>query len=62
MFFVGDELTYADIVVAYMMDMLSNWISNDWKKSVPDLASFMERVFELPKIKKWIETRPKTEH
>lgn len=61
-FFVGDELTYADICVAYTMDMLGNWISNDWKENAPELAAFMGRINELPKIKKWIETRPQTDH
>ena len=44
------------------MDMLGNWISNDWKENAPELVALMGRVFELPKIKKWIETRPQTDH
>ena len=50
------------ISVAYTMDMLGNWISNDWKENAPELAAFMGRINELPKIKKWIETRPHSEH
>ena len=50
------------ISVAYTMEMLGNWISNDWKEKSPELVAFMERIFELPKIKKWIETRPHSEH
>ena len=50
------------ISVAYTMDMLGNWISNDWKEKAPELVALMERIYVLPKIKKWIETRPHSEH
>ena len=48
--------------MAYTLDMLGNWISNDWKEKAPELVALMERIYELPKIKKWIETRPHSEH
>ena len=50
------------VSVAYTMEMLGNWISNDWKEKAPELVALMERIVELPNIKKWIETRPHSEH
>ena len=58
---VGGDLTWADIAVAVTLDGLGNFFSNEWKESSPDMVAFIDRVFSQPNIKKWIDTRPKTE-
>ena len=60
-FLVGSGLTWADIHVASHFDILGNWISNDWKAAAPTMATHMDKVFSLPNIKKWIDSRPKSD-
>jgi len=60
-FFVGGELTWADIQFL----TLSKWISffagvENPYANFPKLAALKTRVEHVPKIAKWIEERPKT--
>ncbi|XP_020901884.1 probable glutathione S-transferase 5 isoform X2 [Exaiptasia diaphana] len=59
-FFVGDKLTYADIMVFYCLDLVH--IVKDLLGDHPELKAHFERVGNVPGIKKWVETRPKTDH
>jgi len=59
--FAGNELTWADIVVANMMDMMCAMVGIDLAKDFPILDEFKNKIYELPNIKNWIETRPKTD-
>jgi len=58
--FVGKTMTWADIVI---FSVLSWWSHADpaLMKSHPDLTKFIGMVASEPKIKHWIETRPKTD-
>ncbi len=60
-FLVGGELTYADIGLATVLFGVANRFGEGWKKTAPELAAHMDSVYSLPKIKKWIEVRPKND-
>ncbi|PFX16269.1 probable glutathione S-transferase 5 [Stylophora pistillata] len=62
-FFVGDKLTYADIIFFN----ITNGLLAKGKMEVPALikdfpllASHYERVMAIPNIKNWLETRPES--
>ncbi|XP_070545487.1 S-crystallin 4-like [Ptychodera flava] len=61
-FFVGDSLTWADLAFIvhtdYHVDQLKEAAT---LSAFPKLTALRERVLEQPKVKKWIEARPKTE-
>ena len=61
-FLVGSDVTVADIYIMHIMMALSAraW-GEEWKGKAPTLAKLVEKIQNLPNIKKWIETRPKTE-
>ena len=56
------QLTWADIVVANMLATLANMLPLSLEEDFPTLEHFKNKIFELPNIKKWIETRPVTEN
>jgi len=62
-FFVGDSVTWADL---YVFDVLSGVVERSEKPDLlskqgfSNLEAFCKRVGELPKIKAWVESRPKT--
>eukprot|EP00095_Tigriopus_kingsejongensis_P005005 maker-scaffold139_size317827-snap-gene-0.16 protein:Tk05005 transcript:maker-scaffold139_size317827-snap-gene-0.16-mRNA-1 annotation:"hypothetical protein DAPPUDRAFT_230761" len=61
-FLIGKELTYADLVFASVMEGLSGLFGDQWKKMAPELVQLSQKVYELPNIKKWRETRPSTDN
>ena len=65
------QLTWADIVVSDIITTLSgDRFGGDAKAIGAKLAkehsdkvsAYVDSIFDLPNIKKWIETRPKTEN
>ncbi|KHN74035.1 Glutathione S-transferase 1 [Toxocara canis] len=58
-YLVGKSLTWADIVIS---DAFAIWetLVPDFLSGYPELKKFVERVRELPNIKKWISERPKS--
>jgi glutathione S-transferase len=54
-------LTWADIEVAQLLSGLKDRIGPNILDSTPHLASLVDDVINLPNIKGWIETRPKTD-
>jgi glutathione S-transferase len=60
-FFVGDELTWADL--QYLS--FTKWITHSGVENpvanFPKLAALKARVEAIPKIAEWIEKRPKTD-
>ncbi len=58
---VGSDLTWADINLAWMLHNMSNKFSADWEKAAPELAAYSKKVLAQPKIKHYLETRPKAE-
>ncbi|XP_029035566.2 glutathione S-transferase-like [Osmia bicornis bicornis] len=60
-YFYGGQLSYADLFFAAISDSLSIAYEADITKDTPNLKSLRQKVLELPGIKEWIQTRPKTE-
>uniref|UniRef100_A0A0M3HR45 glutathione transferase n=1 Tax=Ascaris lumbricoides TaxID=6252 RepID=A0A0M3HR45_ASCLU len=59
-FFVGEKLTVADLNMLCIIGLFSSMFPNTAAKH-PHLTEFKEKIMSLPNIKKWIETRPKTD-
>ena len=55
------QLTWADIAVAQLLSGLKDRIGANILDSTPRLATLVDTTMNLPNIKKWIETRPKTD-
>ena len=56
-FFVGNNLTWADLhTFMYICDLPDKSVL----KSFPKLSNLVERVGNIPNIKNWVETRPVT--
>ncbi|XP_012139900.1 glutathione S-transferase S4 [Megachile rotundata] len=60
-YFHGGQLSYADLFFAAISDSLSIAYEADITKDHPRLKTLRQKVLELPGIKEWMETRPKTE-
>jgi len=60
-FFVGDGLTWADIVVAYNLTQLQTAFQVDLLKDYPALQKLVGKVENSPGIKEWIAKRPETQ-
>jgi len=56
-YLVGGKVSWADIVLYHFVKELP---AQDALKDAPKVAGVVERVANLPNIKKWVETRPKT--
>lgn len=54
-------MTVADIAIANCMFEMTAMIGEQWKAKFADFAKFVDEIMGLPNIKKWIETRPKTD-
>lgn len=60
-FFLNLQLTWADLAYYGYFSFLVEKFGEDFIKDLPLLKALIERVEALPNIKKWVETRPKTE-
>lgn len=58
--FIGDELTWADLAVVCCLSYLVEK-HPDLLADFPAIAAHVEKVCELPAIKEWIANRPKTD-
>ncbi|CAJ0567973.1 unnamed protein product, partial [Mesorhabditis spiculigera] len=58
-FLVGNSATWADLLIADHMHTILQ-LKPDTLQRFPEMLAFKKRVEELPQIKKWIATRPKT--
>ncbi|KAL6736816.1 hypothetical protein Aduo_007123 [Ancylostoma duodenale] len=59
-FLVGDSVTWVDLLIAeHVSSMLSK--VPDYLEGFPEVKAHMEKVQSIPKVKKWIESRPKTD-
>lgn len=59
-FFVGNQLTWVDLLFAHIFRMLEDKFPNAVAKHKNSIE-FASKIEAIPTIKKWIETRPKTE-
>nr|UUV68071.1 glutathione S-transferase [Dendroctonus rhizophagus] len=56
---VGPAVTWADLVFAATLSSRPDQV--DALKSYPALSVFVNKINNLPNIKKWVETRPKSD-
>jgi len=57
-YMVGCDLTWADIATAVNLSHLTDMFKVEWEAKSPKLAAFQKKIYSLPNIKKWIDTRP----
>jgi len=57
---VGDQITWADIIVAEFLSVLQDCFDPQALKDHSDLKKYVETVQNVPQLKKYIEGRPKT--
>jgi len=64
-FLVGKRISYADIFVASFLQLYNENVGaasgKDLFENYPGIAAHQKTVFGLPGIKKWVESRPKTQ-
>ena len=58
-YFSIEKVTWADLAIADLIGLISEY-DQDVMSKAPELAELANRVNTLPRIKKWIEERPKT--
>ncbi|KHJ90794.1 glutathione S-transferase protein [Oesophagostomum dentatum] len=56
-FLVGDSVTWADLLIAEHSSDMSHRIP-EFLNGFPEVKAHMEKVRSIPKLKKWIESRP----
>jgi len=59
-FLVGKKLTWADILVAEMMNRMQELFDPSVLNGFPKMEAHMKMVHQLPNIKKYVDGRPKT--
>lgn len=58
-YFHGGELSYADLFFVAISESISTVYGQDITKDNPSLKSLKEKVLAIPRIKAWVEKRPK---
>ncbi|CAJ0605697.1 unnamed protein product [Cylicocyclus nassatus] len=59
-FLVGDSITWVDLLVADHSSMMLHLVP-EFLEGYPEVKSHMEKIHAIPNVKKWIETRPKSD-
>merc|ERR1712037_318017 len=60
---VGKEFTWADLYVAYVLNQyIGGFAGVEWKDKTPKLLAHQTKVFNIPKIKAYLDKRPHTEY
>ncbi|VDN23050.1 unnamed protein product [Cylicostephanus goldi] len=59
-FLVGDSVTWVDLLVAEHSSTMLHFDAK-FVEGYPEVKAHMEKIQAIPNIKKWIETRPKTD-
>lgn len=54
------QLSWADLYYTASSEMFSGLLETDVNKDYPELKKLVEKVQSLPKIKAYLESRPKT--
>ncbi|KAK6739290.1 hypothetical protein RB195_020998 [Necator americanus] len=58
-FLVGDSLTWVDLLVSEHNATMLTFVP-EFLEGYPEVKEHMEKIRAIPKLKKWIETRPET--
>jgi len=56
---VGEELTWADIACYNFLSVLATMTEEDIYSDIPMMKALVDRVGNIPNIKKYVESRPK---
>ncbi|XP_043251829.1 glutathione S-transferase-like [Colletes gigas] len=59
-YLANGKLSWADLLFTTYTELLSNIIGEDLNKDYPELKKLVEKVKALPKIKAYLDSRPKT--
>jgi len=54
----GFKITYADILLANVLDTIETALDSEILNSYPVMKSLKDSVFEIPSIKTYAESRP----
>lgn len=57
---VGKSLTWADVVLAYVINHFQLILGKDLAEGYPSMKKLVETVMSTPAIKAWIDKRPTT--
>ncbi|ODM96901.1 Glutathione S-transferase [Orchesella cincta] len=60
-YLLGTNYTWADLHIAHTVSFIDKTVKPGLLDDYPKLKKFSETVFNIPKVKAWIEKRPKTE-
>ncbi|CAJ0947387.1 unnamed protein product, partial [Mesorhabditis belari] len=60
-YLVGNQVSLADLVVFHVVSFLDQKIIPRQLAKYKGLSAFLVRIQEIPRIKAWLEKRPKTE-
>jgi len=60
-YLVGSDLTWADLAFAVFVDWTARAQAVNPLEKFPKLHALLDKVLNQPKVKAWIEKRPKTE-
>lgn len=60
---VGEGFTWADLYVAYVLDQyVGGFVGlTDWKEKTPKLVAHQSKIWNIPKIKEYLASRPQTD-
>lgn len=59
-YFVGSQLTWADIIVVNTIDLYEKIFGAEIAQGFPGVQKLLQNVFGAKGIKEWIEKRPET--
>ncbi|XP_066602130.1 glutathione S-transferase-like [Prorops nasuta] len=59
-YFVRNKLSYADFLYAGLHDLLTHILGRELNQDHPELKKLTDKVMNLPNVKAYIDTRPKT--
>ncbi|VDM81904.1 unnamed protein product [Strongylus vulgaris] len=59
-FLVGDSVTWVDLLIAEHSSLMLHLVP-EFLEGYPEVKAHMEKIHKIPNVKKWIETRPKTD-
>ncbi|XP_076629631.1 glutathione S-transferase S1 [Colletes latitarsis] len=59
-YLANGKLSWADLLFTAYTELLTNIIGEDLNKDYPELKKLVEKVRALPKIKAYLDSRPKT--
>lgn len=58
-FLIGDGLTFADLILAEHVSTLKEFVP-DYTEGFPEIEAHLQKVHNIPELKKWLSARPKT--